>query len=79
MFNGSKMVAPIASLRTTIPLAFKMVFLNPVYIVIAAVVFTSFWIIFNVFDQLLYFSPVVYFYVPDDAVAGFIITNVSQY
>jgi len=78
MLRGSRMVAPIASLKTTIPLAFKMVFPNPVYIAIAAAVFTIFWIIFNIFDQLLFFSPVVSFYLPNDAVAGFIITNITS-
>jgi len=78
ILSGSKMVAPMASLKTSVPLAFKMVFLNPVYIAIAAAVFIIFWIIFNVFDQLLFFSPVVYFYLPDDAVVGFIITNITS-
>ena len=45
---------------------------------IAAAVFTIFWVIFNVFDQLLFFSPVVTFYLPEDAVTGFIITNVTS-
>ena len=68
----------LSILKTTIPLAFKMVFPNPVYIVIAAAVFTIFWIAFNVFDQLLFFSPVVTFYLPDDAIAGFILTNITS-
>ena len=68
----------VTSLKTTIPLAFKVVFRNPVYIGIAAAVFTTFWIIFNVFDQLLFFSPVVTFYLPDDAVTGFVITNLTS-
>jgi hypothetical protein len=68
----------VTSLKTTIPLAFKVVFSNPVYIGISAAVFTIFWIIFNVFDQLLFFSPVVTFYLPDDAVTGFVITNVTS-
>ena len=36
-----------------------------------------FWIVFNVFDQLLFFSPVVTFYLPGDAVGGFILSNVT--
>src|SRR3989440_9231670 len=66
----------LSMLKTTIPLAFKMVFPNPVYIAVAAAVFTIFWIAFNVFDQLLFFSPVVTFYLPDDATPGFILTNI---
>ena len=68
----------VTSLKTTIPLAFNVVFSNPVYIGIATTVFTIFWVIFNVFDQLLFFSPVVTFYLPEDAVTGFIITNVTS-
>ena len=68
----------LSILKTTIPLAFKMVFPNPVYIAIAAAVFTIFWIAFNVFDQLLFFSPVVTFYLPDDAIAGSILTNITS-
>src|SRR5438067_5934378 len=68
----------LASLKTTIPLVFRMVFSNPLYIAIAAAVFTTFWIIFNVFDQLLFFSPIVTFYLPDDAVTGFILANITS-
>jgi hypothetical protein len=74
----NKKYESITSLRITIPLAFKMVFQNRLYIAIAAAVFTTFCIIFNVFDQLLFFSPVVAFYLPDDAVAGFMITNITS-
>ena len=65
------------SVKTTMPLAFRMVFSNHLYITISIMVFTTFWIIFNVFDQLLFFSPVLTFYLPDDAVNGFIITNIT--
>jgi hypothetical protein len=78
VFNISRKLESISNLKTTIPLAFKMVFSNPVYIVIAAGVFTIFWIVFNVFDQLLFFSPVVTFYLPEDAIAGFILTNITS-
>ena len=78
IYNISKSRKSIASVKTTIPFAFKMVFLNPLYSAIAVGAFVTFWIIFNVFDQLLYFSPVVTFYLPDDAVAGFIITNITS-
>jgi hypothetical protein len=29
---------------------------------------TIFWIVFNVFEQLLFFSPIVVFYLPEDAI-----------
>lgn len=64
--------------RTT--LAFKLVYLtNPIlYFGISILVFVSFWIFFNLIDQLLFFSPILYFYIPDDAFIGFIITNTSS-
>jgi hypothetical protein len=55
-----------------------MVFSNWPYIAIAAAVAALFWIIFNVFDQLLFFSPVLVFYLPSDAVAGFILSNITS-
>ena len=76
--NISKKGQWLTSLKTTIPLAFKIVFLNRLYIVIAAAVFTIFWITFNVFDQLLFFSPVLTFYLPGDAIIAFIITNITS-
>jgi hypothetical protein len=68
----------LTNLKVTMPLTFRMVFSTPVYIAIAAAIFTTFWIIFNTFDQLLFFSPVWSFYVPDDAVTGFVITNITS-
>jgi hypothetical protein len=74
----SKRCESLSSLKMTIPPAFKMVFLNRLYIAIASAVFVTFWIIFNVFDQLLFFSPVWSFYLPDDAITGFVITNITS-
>jgi hypothetical protein len=59
--------------------AFKVVYgSNPfLYIGLAILVFTIFWIFFNVFDELLYFSPILYFYLPNDATIGFILSTAS--
>lgn len=76
--NISKRRQSISNLNTSIPLAFKMVFRKRLYIGIAVAVFVTFWTVLNVFDQLLFFSPVVTFYLPDDALAGFIITNITS-
>lgn len=56
-----------------------MVFSNRFYVAIAVVVAVMFWIIFNVFDGLLFFSPIVTFYypLPEDAVPGFILSNIT--
>ncbi len=69
----------VKELRTTLPIALKLVYLsNPVlYTGISVIVFSSFWIIFNIFDLILFFWAIVYFYVPDDAQIGFVITNIS--
>jgi hypothetical protein len=76
--NISKEQESISNLKTTIPLSFKMVFQNRLYIALAAAVFTIFWITFNIFDQLLFFSPVLTFYLPGDAIAGFILTYITS-
>ena len=59
--------------------AFKIVYgSNPIiYIGLAVLVFVLFWIFFNVFDELLYFTPIFYFYIPDDAIVGFILSTAS--
>jgi hypothetical protein len=60
-------------------LSTKIVFSNRFYIALAVVVAIGFWIIFNVFDGLLFFSPVVTFYypLPEDSIPGFIISNIT--
>jgi hypothetical protein len=76
--DNNNTLTVLTSLKTTIPLVFRLVFSNSLYIAIAAVVFTTFWIIFNMFDQLLFFSPIVTFYLPDDAIIGFVLTNITS-
>jgi len=55
----------------------KMVFSNKIYILIAIFVAIPFWIVFNVFDQLLFFSPIVTFYMRDGALPVFLLSTVS--
>ena len=61
-----------------IPFSFRTVFSNILYILIAITIAVSFWILLNTFDKLLFFSPVWTFYLPEDAVLGFILTNISS-
>jgi hypothetical protein len=61
----------------TIITSTKLVFSSWQYFVLGGAVTAIFWIIFNVFDQLLFFSPVVTFYLPDDALGGFILSNIT--
>ena len=60
----------------SLPLSIKVVFSTPTYILIAVAVAIPFWILFNVFDQLIFFEPIWIFYLPNDAIAGFVLTTV---
>ena len=78
LHSDNRVIERLADLKTTMPIALKVTFSKPTYIAIAGAVFTVFWIVFNSFDQLLFFSPIVTFYLPDDAIAGFILTNITS-
>ncbi|WP_231129048.1 hypothetical protein [Candidatus Nitrosocosmicus hydrocola] len=77
--KNKNIFSSVKELKTTFPNALRLVyFSNPIlYIGISVIVFSIFWIVFNMFDQLLFFSPIIYFYIPDDAQVGFVITSVS--
>lgn len=57
--------------------AIQLVFSKPTYIAIAAFSTIVFWIIFNILDELLFFSPVFAFYLPDDAIGSFILSSTT--
>src|ERR687886_2623866 len=78
LHSDNRVIERLADLKTTILLTFNIVFSNPLYIAIAGAVFTFFWVVFNSFDQLLFFSPVITFYLPDDAIVGFILINITS-
>ncbi len=73
--TGKKTISPI---KGRLILSFKMVFSNWIYVLITGGIASIFWIVFNVFDQLLFFSPILIFYLPDDAVVGFILSNITS-
>jgi hypothetical protein len=54
----------------------KLIFSKWLYVLLAAAVSTAFWIIFSLFDQLLFFSPFLAFYVPKDAITDFVLSNI---
>ncbi|MEP6576317.1 MAG: hypothetical protein ABJB85_07815, partial [Nitrososphaerota archaeon] len=58
-------------------LPFKIVFSKWSHILIAFITALVFWIVSSIFDQLLFFSPIVIFYLPEDAVFGFILATVT--
>ena|SRR5436309_13503522 len=82
--NGLILIKKIKIIPTTvfailrsIIITTKLVFSRWPYVVFTGAVTAIFWIIFNVIDQLLFFSPVVTFYLPDDAVHGFILSIIT--
>jgi hypothetical protein len=82
--NNLRLIKTIKIIRTAVFVSLlsiitssKLVFSRWPYLVLGGAVTIVFWIIFNVFDQLLFFSPVVTFYLPDDAVQGFVISNIT--
>ncbi|MGB6627807.1 MAG: hypothetical protein WBE61_06725 [Nitrososphaeraceae archaeon] len=71
--SSSSSFSPSSSLQQTMVggriiramiLSIKIVFNSWIYIAVAGAVASIFWIIFNIFDQLLFFSPVFVFYLP---------------
>ena len=75
--SDKKFKPSIITSQNSLILSFKMVFSRWLYIIIAVMVASVFWILFNIFDQLLFFSPIIIFYLPDDAIASFIISNIT--
>ena len=59
-------------------LSFRIVFSRWPYLSIAALTAAIFWTVFSIFDQLLFFSPIVIFYLPADAVIGFILSTLTS-
>jgi hypothetical protein len=57
-------------------ISLKLVFSQWAYSALAGTMAAIFWVVFNVFEQLLFFSPIVIFYLPEDAITGFILSNI---
>ena len=62
---------------TILRTSFQLVFSKWIYVAIATALAGLFWTIINVLDQLLFFSPIFIFYLPDDAAIGFILSTIS--
>src|ERR671919_1908384 len=60
-----------------LPFSARIVFSRARYMALAIGIAVCLWIIFNVFEQLLCFSPIWVFYLPEDAIIGFILTNIT--
>lgn len=65
-----------SNVQNPLILSFQIVFSKLAYIVFAASIAIVFSIISSIFDQLLFFYPILVFYLPSDAVVGFILANI---
>jgi hypothetical protein len=54
------------------------IFSNKVYVMLALAIGAGFWILMAQFDQLLFFSPVLAFYIPPDAWISFAVLTVTS-
>ena len=54
----------------------KVVFSNWKYVLLAAIIAGGCWILFTVLEKLLFFSPIISFWIPFDARLNFIISNI---
>jgi hypothetical protein len=77
MRNKKVKPSSVSNRQNSLILSFKMVFSRWLYVLITGIVASVFWILFNIFDQMLFFSPIVIFYLPDDAIVSFIISNIT--
>lgn len=48
-----------------------------IYPTIAIAVTAIFWVLFASLDQLLFFSPILTFYLPNDAIANFVLSSIT--
>ena len=56
----------------------KTAFSNPLYLIIASIAGFVFWMVTNTFDNILFFSPYLAFYVPNDMLGVFILTCINS-
>jgi hypothetical protein len=54
----------------------KTVFSDWKYVLLASIIAAGFWILFAVLEGLLFFSPIISFWIPFDARLNFIISNI---
>lgn len=57
--------------------AARLVFSNKRYVVLGILVATSFWVILNILDQIIFLSPILAFYLPSDSITGFVISDIT--
>ena len=55
----------------------RTAFSNPIHISIASIVGLIFWVVTNMFDNILFFSPFLAFYVPSDMMGMFLLSCIN--
>jgi len=55
----------------------RTAFSNPIHIAIASIVGLIFWVVTNMFDNILFFSPFLAFYVPSDMMGMFLLSCIN--
>ena len=56
----------------------RTAFSNPLYLIIASIAGFVFWIVTNTFDNILFFSPYLAFYVPNDMTGVFFLSCINS-
>jgi hypothetical protein len=56
----------------------RTAFSNPLYLIIASIAGFVFWIVTNTFDNILFFSPYLAFYVPNDMLGVFFLSCINS-
>jgi len=56
----------------------RTAFSNPLYLIIASIAGVVFWIVTNTFDNILFFSPFLTFYVPNDMLGVFFLSCINS-
>jgi hypothetical protein len=56
----------------------RTAFSKPLYLIIASIAGFVFWIVTNTFDNILFFSPYLAFYVPNDMIGVFFLSCINS-
>jgi len=56
---------------------FRTAFSNPVHLTIASITSIVFWLVTNTFDNILFFSPFLVFYLPSDILGMFLLSCIN--
>lgn len=66
------------NLFNSISLVLKTAFSNPIHIILGSIAGIVFWVVTNTFDNFLFFSPFLAFYVPNDMLGLFLLSCINS-